>query len=90
MNLGCWVVVLALVMATEPAARRAVVVTTDCGASFDDQWALTHLALCPEFDLKGIVTTHAPNLPPPAAEASARAARGGGGPRPRPPPPPPP
>ena len=61
--------------AAVPPARRAVVVTTDCGAGFDDQWALAHLALSPEFDLRGVVTTHAPNLASPAAETSARAAR---------------
>jgi purine nucleosidase len=54
---------------------RPVVLTTDCGAEVDDQWALAHLALCPELDLKGIVTSHAPNLKPPAAESSARVAR---------------
>lgn len=53
-------------------AVRIVVLTTDCGAEVDDQWALTHLALCSEFDLKGVVTTHAPGL---RAETSARKAR---------------
>ena len=57
-----------------PLRRLPVVLTTDCGAEVDDQWALVHLALSPELDLKGIVTTHAPNLAPPAAETSARAA----------------
>jgi inosine-uridine nucleoside N-ribohydrolase len=40
----------------------------------DDQWALAHLALSPEFDLRGVVTTHAPNLAAPAAETSAACA----------------
>jgi inosine-uridine nucleoside N-ribohydrolase len=57
------------------AARRQVVLTTDCGAEVDDQWALAHLALCPEIELLGVVTTHAPNLAQPAAESSARVAR---------------
>ena len=44
----------------------------------DDQWALAHLALSPEFDLRGVVTTHAgsyPLLVAPAAETSARVAK---------------
>jgi hypothetical protein len=60
--------------AAAPLRRLPVVLTTDCGAEVDDQWALVHLALSPELDLRGIVTTHAPNLAEPAAEASARAA----------------
>ena len=57
------------------ADRKAVVVTTDIGAETDDQWALAHLALSPEFDLRGVVTTHAPSLAEPAAETSAKVAR---------------
>jgi purine nucleosidase len=58
-----------------PDARRAVVLTSDCGCEVDDQWAVAHLALSPEIDLKGVVTTHAPNLAQPAAETSARTVR---------------
>ena len=57
-----------------PLRRLPLVLTTDCGAEVDDQWALVHLALSPEMELKGIVTTHAPSLAPPAAETSARVA----------------
>jgi inosine-uridine nucleoside N-ribohydrolase len=53
-------------------AGRSIVLTTDCGVDMDDQWAMVHLSLIPEFDLRGIVTTHAPNLPSPAAQESAR------------------
>lgn len=67
--------VVSCLMATLASAPRPVVVTTDCGAEVDDQWALAHLALSPEVALKGVVTTHAPSLKPPAAESSARAAR---------------
>jgi inosine-uridine nucleoside N-ribohydrolase len=55
-------------------ARRPIVLTTDCGVDMDDQWAIVHLSLSPELDLRGIVTTHAPNLPAPAAQQSARTA----------------
>jgi inosine-uridine nucleoside N-ribohydrolase len=57
-------------------AGRSIVLTTDCGVDMDDQWAIVHLSLIPEFDLRGIVTTHAPNLPAPAAQESARVTAG--------------
>ena len=58
--------IVCLLFSNAPPAR-SVVVTTDCGVEVDDQWAITHLALCSQFDFKGIVTTHAPTLeaPPP-------------------------
>jgi purine nucleosidase len=59
----------------QAAAKPAVVLSTDCGTEVDDLWALTHLALSPELELRGVVTTHAPNLAAPAAETSAQAAR---------------
>lgn len=49
-----------------------VVLTTDCGAETDDQWALTHLAVSPRVDLRVVVTGHAPGLTP---ERSSRTAR---------------
>src|SRR4051794_22277827 len=67
-----------LLLASGCFAARPVLLTTDCGADMDDQWAIAHLALSPEFDLRAIVTTHTgkyPNLPPLAAESSARCAR---------------
>ncbi len=64
--------VVAMLPLDEP---RPVVVTTDCGASIDDQWALVHMAVSPRIDLKGIVTNHAPTLDAPAAETSARSVR---------------
>lgn len=65
---------LGLIAFSAPAAVP-VVVSTDCGAEVDDQWALAHLALSPEINLKGVVTTHAPGLRAPAAESSAEVAR---------------
>ncbi|HZS50500.1 MAG TPA: nucleoside hydrolase [Bryobacterales bacterium] len=56
-------------------APRPVLMVTDCGVDMDDQWALAHLALSPEFNLVGVVTTHAPTLAAPAAQTSARVAR---------------
>ena len=49
-----------------PLASRssplAVVLTTDCGAEIDDQWALAHLALSPEVNLEAVITTHASSI----------------------------
>jgi inosine-uridine nucleoside N-ribohydrolase len=45
------------------ARDRDVILTTDCGADIDDQFAIAYLALIPEVHVKAIVTTHAPGLP---------------------------
>ena len=37
---------------------RPVLLTTDCGAEIDDQFALAHQALSPVIDLRAVVTTH--------------------------------
>ena len=36
--------------------------TTDCGVEMDDQWALAHLLLSSELDLRAVVTTHAASV----------------------------
>ena len=53
---------------------RDVILSTDCGAEIDDQFAIAYLSLVPEMQLKGIVTTHAPNLPK-QAQSSAECAK---------------
>jgi inosine-uridine nucleoside N-ribohydrolase len=68
----------AIAVACALAAPRPVILTTDCGADMDDQWALAHLALSPEFDVRAVVTTHTgkfPVFPAPAAEGTAKVAR---------------
>ena len=62
----------ALLLLMVAQVPRPVVVSTDCGAEVDDQWALAHLALSPRVALKGVVTTHSPNLKAPAAAKVAR------------------
>jgi purine nucleosidase len=57
------------------AGGRPVVLLTDIGMDVDDQWALAHLATSPRFALRAVVTSHAANLPSPAAEVTAAAAR---------------
>jgi purine nucleosidase len=53
------------------ARDRDVILTTDCGAEVDDQFAITYLMLVPQIHVKGIVTTHAPNLPKQAESSAA-------------------
>jgi purine nucleosidase len=53
------------------ARGRDVILTTDCGAEIDDQFAIAYLSLVPEMHIKGIVTTHAPNLPKQAQSSAA-------------------
>jgi inosine-uridine nucleoside N-ribohydrolase len=56
----------------------SVILTTDVGVEVDDQWAIAYLLLASDagqVDVRGIVTTHAPSLRPPAAESSAAQAR---------------
>jgi inosine-uridine nucleoside N-ribohydrolase len=55
--------------------KRHVILTTDCGTEMDDQWAIAHLALIPEIELAGVVTTHAMNIPAPAAEFTRKASQ---------------
>jgi inosine-uridine nucleoside N-ribohydrolase len=56
------------------ARDRDVILTTDCGADIDDQFAIAYLALIPEVHVKAIVSTHAPGLPI-EAKTSADCAR---------------
>ncbi len=53
------------------ARDRDGILTTDCGAEIDDQFAVTYLSLVPQIHIKGIVTTHAPNLPKQAESSAA-------------------
>jgi purine nucleosidase len=50
---------------------RDVIITTDCGADIDDQFAIAYLSLIPQIHIKAIVTTHAPTLPKQAATSAA-------------------
>jgi len=74
-TLACWMLSLSALSQAGRSGPRAVVLTTDCGADMDDQWVLAHLAVTPEVDLRGVITTHAPFLPAPAAEFTAKTAR---------------
>lgn len=66
---------LLLVLPVVCCAQRPVLLLTDLGMDIDDQWALAHLATSPRVRLVGVITSHAANLPAPAAEVTARASR---------------
>jgi len=86
MRLFCLFVMLGALMGTQCVdaqsqtkpknkIRRSVILMTDVGAEMDDQWTLAHLAISPEIDLRGVVTTHAFFLPKPEAEFTAKIAK---------------
>lgn len=71
-----FILLLAMCLPAGAAAKsRPVILTTDCGTEVDDQWAIAYLLTSPQLEVKGIVTTHAPNLKAPASETSAECAR---------------
>lgn len=55
---------LTLLFALSLAARERipVVLSTDVGNEIDDQWALVYLLTQPRFDVKGLLSAHAPTL----------------------------
>ncbi|MCX7011583.1 MAG: nucleoside hydrolase [Candidatus Sumerlaeota bacterium] len=52
------------------AARIPVVLSTDVGNEIDDQWAIVWLLTHPAFDVKGILSAHAPTIRPPAGRTA--------------------
>ena len=69
LRLGAGLVSL-LLMSVCAQARIPVVLSTDVGNEIDDQWAIVYLLAQPEFDVRGILSAHAPSLPDPSAHAS--------------------
>jgi purine nucleosidase len=53
--------------------QTPVVISTDCGCEMDDQWAIAFLTLSGSFDVRAIITAHAPGLSSSATEKVARA-----------------
>lgn len=51
-------------------AAIPVVLSTDVGNEIDDQWAIVYLLSNPAFDVKGILSAHAPSIRPPAARTA--------------------
>jgi purine nucleosidase len=58
--------------AETPAARRPVLLSTDCGCEMDDQWALALLSLSPAFELRAVAGAHGPTLTAAATADHAR------------------
>jgi len=44
-----------------------VILSTDVGNEIDDQWAVAYMMVNPQLEVLGIISAHAPTLPPPAA-----------------------
>jgi purine nucleosidase len=55
--------------------RIPVVLSTDVGNEIDDQWAIVYLLTQPRFDVKGLMSAHAPTLSPPAGHTAYRILR---------------
>ena len=47
-----------------------VILSTDVGNEIDDQWAVAYMLVNPQFDVLGIISAHAPTLPPPSAHTT--------------------
>jgi len=66
---------LFLLSFTLSAQRIPVVLSTDVGNEVDDQWAIVYLLLQPKFDVKGLMSAHAPSLAPPQGRVSLQILR---------------
>lgn len=65
------VVACALPLAAQEA-RVPVVLSTDVGNEVDDQWTIVYLLTHPRFDVRGIMSAHAPSIRPPAGRTAYR------------------
>jgi inosine-uridine nucleoside N-ribohydrolase len=62
--------VAALTIAPLAHARVPVVLSTDIGNEIDDQWAIAYMMVNPDFDVRGVISAHAPSIPDPAGQHS--------------------
>jgi purine nucleosidase len=70
------ILVCVLSVALAMAAQKIpVVLSTDVGNEIDDQWAIAYVLLTPKFDVKGVMSAHAPSIPAPAGEESLKILR---------------
>jgi purine nucleosidase len=66
-------ILFSLAVSLSAAARGIpVILSTDVGNEIDDQWAVLYLLTNPQFDVLGMVSAHAPTLPPPSAHYTYR------------------
>ncbi len=71
----CRVLLLAVFACWMPvaiAAKVPVILSTDVGNEIDDQWAIAYLMTEPAFDVRGVLSAHAPSLPDPSAHSTYR------------------
>jgi len=54
------------------AAGIPVILSTDVGNEIDDQWAVLYVLTNPQFNVLGMISAHAPTLPPPSAHYTYR------------------
>lgn len=78
-SLPTFVLLLGLVPAALPLAaaepRIPVVLSTNVGNEVDDQWAIVYLLTQPRFNVKGLLSAHAPTVSPPAGRTTYRILR---------------
>ncbi len=63
-------VLLTVAAVASAQTKTPVILSTDVGNEIDDQWAIAYMLVNPVFDVKGIVSAHAPSLPAPSAHAT--------------------
>ncbi len=51
-------------------AKTPLILSTDVGNEIDDQWAIAYMLASPDFDVRAIISAHAPSLPAPSAHAT--------------------
>jgi inosine-uridine nucleoside N-ribohydrolase len=49
-----------------PSKPIPVILSTDIGNEIDDQWTVVYLLINPDFKVLGVISAHAPVIPPPA------------------------
>ncbi len=70
MGVSRFLTIWLLIGSAAALAKTPVVLSTDVGNEIDDQWAITYMLLNPDFDVRGILSAHAPSLPAPSAHST--------------------
>ncbi len=58
------------ILAVTSWSKTAVILSTDVGNEIDDQWAIAYMLVSPNFDVRAIISAHAPSLPDPSAHGT--------------------
>lgn len=59
-------ILMSALLIPQAQAKTALVLSTDVGNEIDDQWAIAYMMTNPDFEVRGIVSAHAPSLPDPS------------------------